>query len=220
VAVDFQIRIAPRGGGFFPPAIGREPPEVGGILRQRYQPGCRCQDDAAGTHDAQRVPETPVEIAKVLQRIRQQQAIVRGGRKYGVGSREVAQVRRRRLRDDVERIGPFQIASESRRIRPDLHLQNVAGDQIAVPIEELVQIVPIDRRPAFESVGAGKRLRAPQVAPARAIVTARHAAQRRRQARSEQPLHACRDGRHAAYNDRYSRVTSSNVRAGGSERRH
>src|SRR5437588_12731861 len=67
------------------------------------------------------------------------------------------------------------MAAEPLRVSRRLNLENVAADQMAVVAEELLEIVPVDRRSAIGPETGGERRGAPEVAPARHVVTTQHA---------------------------------------------
>src|SRR5262245_28553613 len=139
-------------------------PVVSDVGREWHKAGYRGEDRAARPDDATRVAKRSLEILQEAKRVRQQKAVVAGGG-HDVGGRQVTQVRGMKGGVDVERVHRLRTAAISARVVGGLELQNAAANKRGACRQELVHVVPIDRRAPIEPIHLRQRSDTSKVSP-------------------------------------------------------
>src|SRR5262245_60797222 len=104
-----------------------------------------------------RVRNGAVNIVDQLERLCEDEAIEHVGR-HGVCGAEIGDDRRLRIRgSDVEYIPMLNADAESFRIRAVSDLQDATTDIVPVLLQELLNVVAVDRRAAVESPRVAER---------------------------------------------------------------
>src|SRR5580704_4344586 len=175
MSFDLYFTASPYASSDLLPTHTAQPPVVSAIRNKGFEHCAAGKNDAARLDHPQRIVQTSLEVAQVLQRVRQKTAIVSIGRQSRLRFGQVANVCRFKAWIDIETICPHHALSELSRVPGALHFQNVAGDLTTMPLQEAVQIVPVDRCSSIKPVFLRKRTRTSKIAPNRQSFSAKNA---------------------------------------------
>ncbi len=149
------------------PSDWRGVPEVGFLRVKAHHSGTSGKDRAARLHDTRHIPQAVFKLAQMMKREGKQKAVV-GIRWHDVlVLSKIAKDGWFRFGIDIDTVYRSKVVAISVGVDVPIDLQDVAGDEGAVPLKESIHIVPVQGSAAISPVAVREWLEAPQVSPSR-----------------------------------------------------